>query len=101
MATERSFERFNYLLRPNKNVERKLLLEVLTAFSELPGLSLAEYRYVGLSSVYYADAVLFHKWLGITDIISIEKEASRKKRLEFNRPYSCVKVLVGRTADVL
>jgi hypothetical protein len=101
MAAQRSFERFNYLLRPNKNVERKLMVEVLAAFEADPRFSLSTYRYVGLSSVYYADAVLFHKRLGISDIVSIEKETSRKKRLEFNRPFSCVKVEPGTTKEAL
>lgn len=101
MATQRSFERFNYLLRPNKNVERKLMVEVLSAFGASPRFDLQTYRYVGLSSVYYADAVLFHKRLGISNIISIEKEESRKKRLEFNRPFSCVTIEPGSTTEVL
>lgn len=97
----RSFERFNYLLRPNKNVERKLMLEILSAFEVDARFKLSTYRYVGLSSVYFADAVLFHKRLGISDIVSIEKETSRKKRLEFNRPFSCVTIQPGATKDVL
>lgn len=101
MAAQRSFERFNYLLRPNKNVERKLMVELLSAFEADARFNLSTYRYVGLSSVYYADAVLFHKRLGISDIVSIEKEVSRKKRLEFNRPFSCVKVEPGSTKEVL
>ena len=101
MATQRSFERVNYLLRPNKNVERKLMLEVLSAFGANPRFRFSAYRYVGLSSIYYADAVLFHKRLGITDIISIEKQATRSKRLEFNKPYSCVEVRLGTTTDIL
>lgn len=101
MATQRSFEKFNYFLRPNKNVERKLMLEVLSSFQADPRFDLSTYRYVGLSSVYFADAVLFHRRLGIADIVSIEKEASRKKRLEFNRPFSCVKVEPGTTTEVL
>ena len=89
------------MLRPNKNVERKLMVEVLSAFEADPRFKLSMYRYVGLSSVYYADAVLLHKRLGISDIISIEKEDSRKKRLEFNRPFSCVSVELGETKEVL
>ena len=89
------------MLRPNKNVERKLMVELLSAFEADPRFKLSMYRYVGLSSVYYADAVLFHKRLGISDIVSIEKEDSRKKRLEFNRPFSCVSVELGATKEVL
>ena len=89
------------MLRPNKNVERKLMVEILSAFGADPGFTLSTYRYVGLSSVYYADAVLFHRRLGISDMISIEREKSRKKRLEFNRPFSCVSVELGETKEVL
>lgn len=97
----RSFERLNYSLRPNKNVERKLLVELLGVFRALPGFVLDKYRYVGLSSIYYADAILFHKRLGINDIVSIEKEESRSKRARFNRPYSCVEVILGPSSAML
>jgi hypothetical protein len=101
MAKERSFEKLNYSLRPNKNVERKLMAEVVAAFGEHTRFRIEQYRYVGLSSIYFADAVLVHKRLGIHDIVSIEKEASRAKRLAFNTPYACVTVKIGRTGDVL
>ena len=34
-------------------------------------------------------------------VICIEKETTRSKRLEFNKPYSCVEVRLGTTTDIL
>jgi hypothetical protein len=101
MAKPRSFERFNYTLRPNKNIERKLLVELLSAFEASDQFRLKNYRYVGLSSIYYADAILVHKRLGIEDIVSIEYEKSRKARVEFNRPYECVKIEMDPVGEVI
>lgn len=96
-----SFEKFNYLLRPNKNVERKIMLDLLLAFNQSAAFKLSDYQYVGFSSVYYADAILFHRRLGIRDFVSMEKVASRSKRLDFNKPYSCVTVLTGLCSELL
>ena len=88
-----SFDDINYSLRVNKNVERKLLVEILSALR--PEFPIEDYQYVGFGSVWYVDFLLMHKRLGINDLVSVEKETSRLDRAEFNRPFSCVKVLGG------
>jgi hypothetical protein len=67
-----SFEKFNYLLRPSKQVERKIFLEVLNRLRDT-GLGLSGFTYFGLGSVYYADFILFHKYLYINDMICVER----------------------------
>jgi hypothetical protein len=94
-----SFERINYALRPAKNIERKMLAETfrhLTRFQPV-----RDYRYVGLGSVYFSDFVLFHKALGITDMLCIERESDSADRVEFNRPFGCVQIEMSSTAGVL
>lgn len=96
-----NFESINYNLRAAKNVERKMLCE---AFSRLSALdSLKNYRYVGFGSAYFTDFNLFHKNLGLTKLLSIEKEDKRehKKRIDFNKPYSCIEVQFGEASEVL
>ncbi len=62
-----SFEKINYNLRPNKCIERKMMCETLSRLSHLEHLH--NYRYIGLGSPYFSDFSLFHKNLGITELI--------------------------------
>lgn len=94
-----SFEKINYNLRPNKCVERKMMAEALGRLSFLEHVE--NYRYIGFGSAYFADFVLFHKNLGIKDLISIEVEESKKLRFEFNIPYSGIKMHYGHSNKVL
>ena len=92
-----SFESINYTLRPNKNVERKLILECLTGLSSV--LDFSKYLYVGLGSMWFVDFILAHKQLLISEMISIERDAP--KRAEFNIPFSVIRVEPGETTKVL
>lgn len=94
-----SYERIDYNLRPAKSVERKMLCE---AFRRLLNFSdLTEYKYVGFGSTFFSDFSLIHKSLGLTDLLSIEKEEKDKERFRFNRPYKCVRLRFGDANDVL
>jgi hypothetical protein len=94
-----SFESINYSLRPNKNVERKLIVSSLQRVAQR--FPLTEYRYVGFGSMWFTDFSLFHRHLGISDMVTIERVVSRKKRVEFNKPYSCIEVVMGDASAVL
>lgn len=94
-----SFEKINYNLRPNKSVERKMMCEALARLSFLEHLN--KYRYIGFGSPYFTDFILFHKQLGIKELISIEKEEAKKNRFEFNIPYSCIKMIYGESQTIL
>lgn len=98
MATS-SFEKINYTLRPNKSIERKMMAEAFSRLSFIEHVN--NYRYVGFGSAYFADFILFHKHLGITNLLSIEKEESKKARFEFNIPYSGIKMLYGDSTTIL
>lgn len=81
-----SFRKINYSLRPAKHAERKMMGELfrrLAAFAPLE-----DYRYVGLGSVWFADFSLYHKALGIADMVSIERATGSKARFEANRPFN-------------
>lgn len=92
-----SFEKVNYALRPNKNIERKLMVEVLRRLEAR--FDLRNYRYIGLGSLWFVDFRLMHRTFQIVDMISIEKY--RAERAEFNRPLACVTVEDGDTTMVL
>jgi hypothetical protein len=90
-------DRIDYSLRPNKNVERKLLVDVLRAL--MPEFAIPEYRYVGMGSLWFVDFGLVHRALGISDMVSIERDTA--DRATFNRPFKCIEVEEGDTTSVL
>lgn len=88
----------NYVIRPNKNIERKLIAECLSALR--PSFDIPTYRYVGMGSFWFIDFVMFHRALGIQEMLSIEHD-EHAPRAEFNRPLSCIKIVPGNSKDVL
>ena len=83
----RSFEYINYMFRPKKQIERKIIVEILQELkNEIP---LSEYLYIGFGSIYYYDFILFHKMLNINKLLSIDDKSTRK-RFNFNRPYDFI-----------
>lgn len=94
-----SSRRIDYRVRPAKCVERKMLCE---AFQRLRVFAPVEsYRYVAFGSYYFRDFVLFHKSLGITDMIAIERDTFNRTRYDFNRPFACIRMKYGTSSDVL
>ena len=88
-----SYRLLDYSLRPAKFAERKMLCEM---FSRLrPFSPLQDYQYVGFGSIWFADHLLFHKSLGIQEMISIERVGAHKSRFEFNRPFANVDIRIG------
>jgi hypothetical protein len=95
----RSFDKVNYLLRPSKQVERKLFIEALHCLGQA-GYKISKYTYVGLGSVFYADFILFHKYLYIDNMICAE-EADIPKRMRFNRPFGFIRLRMHPVIDLL
>jgi hypothetical protein len=95
----RNDELINYLFRPAKNIERKMLCETLSRLSIIS--NLRNYQYIGFGSVYFADFALFHKSLGIQKLISIECNVDMEARVRFNQPYSCIEVMPGWSYEML
>ena len=91
----KSFEKVNYLLRPKKQIERKIIIDLLRSVKEIH-----EYLYIGLGSIYYYDFILFHKYLNLTNMISLDDEET-KKRFEFNVPYDFISFFNLKTTDYL
>jgi hypothetical protein len=83
-----SFEKVNYLLRPRKQIERKIIIEILQELK--PHFNdFREYEYIGMGSIYYYDFILFHKYLNLDNFISIDDKITRN-RFEFNKPYDFI-----------
>ncbi len=94
-----SFEEINYNTRINKSIERKMLAEAIQKLHYLSELN--NYRYIGMGSTYFTDFVLFHRHLGLTKMVSIEKEQGKSLRFDFNKPFACVEMRYGTTTTVL
>ena len=88
-----SFKQFNYGLRPSKQVERKLMIEILLRLSKA-GYDISSYTYVGFGSVYYIDFVMFHKFLFMESMICVEW-GDIHKRMKFNKPFKFIKLKMG------
>jgi hypothetical protein len=89
----------DYNLRPAKHIERVMLSQSLRRLA--PFGSVERYRYVGFGALYYRDFRLFHRDLGITDMVSLEMDTNSQVRYEFNAPFSCVKTLFGPSVELL
>ncbi|HEY0826848.1 MAG TPA: O-methyltransferase [Bacilli bacterium] len=94
-----SYERINYSIRPAKSIERKMLCESFRKLEEFAALE--TYRYIGFGSTFFSDFILIHKNLGITNMISIEKDIEYQERFEFNKPYKCIDMEYGLSTEVL
>lgn len=88
----KSHEKVHYEFRPAKQVERRMLLH---AFQELRtlGYAISNYEYTGLGSIYFVDFALFHRYLGLTRMTSVEGDTDVRKRVEFNRPYKLINLV--------
>jgi hypothetical protein len=96
-----SFEKFNYGLRPAKNIERKMMAD---GFRRLSGFDqVSEYTYIGMGSLYFNDFTLFHRLLNFRKMISIESSDKEKyqKRFDFNKPFRSIDIKFGRTSSEL
>jgi hypothetical protein len=96
-----SFESINYVLRPAKNAERRLMCTLLRRLDPLLTMSTA--RYVGMGSVFFADLSLFHRELAIDDMVNIEvrDDAAAKQRFAFNLPFSGIDLRHGDSTTIL
>jgi hypothetical protein len=91
--------RIDYSIRPAKTIERKMLAEAFRRLSKLEAPE--KYRYVGFGGLYFRDFSLFHRALGISDMLSIEHCVNERKRFEFNRPFHCIKMRFGQSKTEL
>lgn len=94
-----SFSSIDYSIRPNKCVERKLLLHLCRLL--INANDIKYYRYIGLGCVWFADFILFHKLLGMDDMITIENDYGGFMRAKFNRPYKTIDIKYGNSTEIL
>lgn len=98
MSGTPSFERFDYLLRTNKHIERKLVFDILAGAAQR--LDFSRHWYLGFGSMWFGDFRLAHRRLGIDNMISMELK-KHAPRANFNRPFAGVKVEAGECSAIL
>lgn len=94
-----SYERIPYALRPAKAIERRMLCDVFRRL--YPFQPITEYGYVGFGSIYFTDFQLIHRDLGITELISIERECENEERFRLNLPFGCIDIRFSESKEVL
>jgi len=99
-AITESYLKVPYDLREAKQVERRMLMD---AFQKLAaaGFPIPDYQYTGMGSVYFFDFALFHRYLGIHHMLSVEISKKIEKRVRFNRPYGNIAVRIDPVGKVL
>src|SRR5438874_9971114 len=100
VATLPSYLRVQYDLRPSKQVERRMIIDACHLLS-LANFPIRDYQYTGFGSVYFVDFILFHKLLGIQNMVSVEQDNKIEKRVKYNRPFGFIKLVMGTATDVI
>lgn len=77
----------DYTFRLNKQVERKIIIDILSQLKN--ELNISNYSYVGMGAIYFYDFILIHKAFGIKKQISIENRKDTKRFL-YNKPYDFI-----------
>jgi len=95
-----SYLKVHYELRPAKQVERRMLVDALQELSA-DGFAIKHYKYTGMGSVYFIDFMLFHRLLGISDMLSVEIDPRIEKRVEFNKPFKCVDTKIASMGEII
>ena len=93
-----SFKKIDYSIRPAKHAERRMLCDIFRRV--WPFERVEKYVYVGFGSVWFADFILFHRALGIQDMVSIEAAQTAKERIEENKPFR-IPVVYEQSKDAL
>lgn len=92
-----SFDSVNYSLRVKKNIERKLIADILLSLDKQ--FKTTGYQYIGMGSMWFSDFMLIHRVLGIKTMWSVERDSP--KRAAFNSPYGFINVQEGTAAEYL
>jgi hypothetical protein len=67
----------------------------------LANFPIRDYQYTGFGSFYFVDFILFHKLLGIRDMLSLERDTRIEKRVKYNRPFACIKLEMKSSTVVI
>lgn len=89
----------SYDLRPAKQAERRMLIDFLKCANE--SVAVSGCRYVGMGGTRFYDFHLLHRFLGINDMVSLERDTQIFSRATFNCPYDFITVKQETVSDFL
>ena len=96
----RSYLRVAYDLRPSKQVERRILLDFFRRLAGY-GVAVEKFRYTGMGSIHFVDHILFHKFLGIDKLVSVEGDDEIETRVNFNRPFDNIELEIMQIGNYI
>ncbi len=99
MSKKKIFEQIDFSIRPSKQIERKLFIELIQNLSRAD-IFIGEYEYIGFGSIYYIDFIMFHKYLHIKQMTCVERE-DIPNRMAFNKPYDFIQLFMGPLSDLM
>jgi hypothetical protein len=67
----------------------------------IAGFSMIDYQYTGMGSIYFFDYAIFHKYLGISRMLSVEISKAVERRVKFNKPFGVVEVTIDSIGNVI
>jgi hypothetical protein len=91
-------KKLNYEVRPVKFTERKMMLAILQRVCGYFG---NKYQYIGFGGLTFTDFKLFHKELHVDEMTTIEAGSFSKEKIEFNSPYSFIKIFMEGSTSAL
>lgn len=99
-APTQSYKKVAYDVRPAKQVERRMMFDALQILSR-SGFDIADYQYTGFGSIFFVDFVLFHRYLGLTKLLTVEHDTTIERRVRFNKPFELIEVEIKSAAEVI
>ena len=94
-----SGNKINYNIRTAKSVERRMVMDVVKSLLMYDDIK--KCRYIGFGSPYFTDFRLYHKELHISNMLSFEIDESQRRRVEFNKPFKCINIKIGKSTNLL
>ena len=89
-----------YDIRPSKQIERRIILDLLTT-AAANGFPIASSKYVGMGGIKFFDFIMFHRYLGLVDFVSLEHDSGLLNRCNYNKPFESVTVYDGSFSDFI
>ncbi|TFH06560.1 MAG: hypothetical protein E4H14_10595 [Candidatus Thorarchaeota archaeon] len=96
-----SSKEVNYTIRPRKQTERRIIVDILHFLENKMNIPIRDMRYSGMGAVYFYDFVMLHKQLNIKKMTSIEADDETYPRCDFNKPFDFIDLRHLMSTDYL
>ncbi len=90
-----------YHLRTNKAIDRKIFFDLLSHLSPLLPNRIQEYKYISMGGPMLEDHHVLHYDLGMTKLLSIERDIAALSRQNYNKPFGCISCIQSSSRDFI